>query len=93
MIKLLSIIALTIILSFTPDINKQQKQKDNVYTLTEGQMIILYNTNVQVKQILPTSQAPAIQVTNLTMGIDSIQNVLTSQYKSFHPDTTVSKKN
>lgn len=67
-------------------------KKENTYTLTEGQMIMLYNTNIQVRQILPTSQAPAIQVTNLQRDIDSIQKVLTIQYQNFHPDTTTKKK-
>lgn len=64
-----------------------QKPKENVYTLTEGQVQILYNANIQVKMILPTSQAPAIQVTNLNASIDSINKVLATQWQKFHPDT------
>lgn len=87
MIKKISLTLLAgIILSFIT------LQKANTYTLTEEQMMMLYNTNNQVKQILPTSQAPAITVTQINYNIDSIQNVLVTQWKAFHPDSTTKKK-
>ena len=82
---LLSVAIMTMFISFT-------SQKENIYTLNENQMIMMYNAIIQTKQILPTSQAPAIQVTNLTRDFDSIQKVLSIQYNNFHPDTTTKSK-
>ena len=50
----LGIIAFGIALGLMPPF------KENTYTLTEGEATILFNTNNQIKQILPTSQAPAL---------------------------------
>lgn len=55
-------------------------------------MINLYNAIQQTKVILPTSQAPAITVTQLQNAFDSIQVVLINQYKNFHPDSTTKRK-
>lgn len=66
--------------------------KGDTYTLTEGEATMLFNTNVQVKQILPTSQAPAYQVTQINYAIDSIQKVIATQFQKFHPDTVKTKK-
>lgn len=83
--KLLLILLTGLALSFvTP--------KENTYTLTEPQMINLYNAIQQTKVILPTSQAPAITVTQLQNAFDSIQVVLINQYKNFHPDSTTKRK-
>ena len=82
----LGIIAFGIALGLMPPF------KENTYTLTEGEATILFNTNNQIKQILPTSQAPAYQVTNLNMAIDSIQKVIATQFQKFHPDTVKTKK-
>ena len=53
---------------------------------------MLFNSNNQIKQILPTSQAPAYQVTQINYAIDSIQKVIATQYQKFHPDTVKTKK-
>ena len=82
----LGIIALGIALGLMPPF------KENTYTLTEGEATILFNTNNQIKQILPTSQAPAYQVTQINYAIDSIQKVIATQYQKFHPDTVKTKK-
>ncbi len=82
----LGIIAFGIALGLMPPF------KENTYTLTEGEAIMLFNSNNQIKQILPTSQAPAYQVTNLNMAIDSIQKVIATQFQKFHPDTVKTKK-
>jgi hypothetical protein len=82
----LGIIAFGIALGLMPPF------KENTYTLTEGEATILFNTNNQIKQILPTSQAPAYQVTQINYAIDSIQKVIATQYQKFHPDTVKIKK-
>ncbi len=87
-----TIYALSLIAILTIFIALTDKPKENTYTLTEGEAIMLFNSNNQIKQILPTSQAPAYQVTNLNMAIDSIQKVIATQYQKFHPDTVKTKK-
>jgi hypothetical protein len=87
-----TIYALSLIAILTIFIALTDKPKENTYTLTEGEAIMLFNSNNQIKQILPTSQAPAYQVTNLNMAIDSIQKVIATQFQKFHPDTVKTKK-
>lgn len=87
-----TIYALSLIAILTTFIALTDKPKENTYTLTEGEAIMLFNSNNQIKQILPTSQAPAYQVTNLNMAIDSIQKVIATQFQKFHPDTVKTKK-
>lgn len=85
--KITAVLVFGILLSFIPS-----PQKENVYTLTEGQMIMQYNANLMVRNILPTSQAPAITVVELTKQIDSINKILAIQYQNFHPDSSKNKK-
>ncbi len=87
-----TIYALSLIAILTTFIALTDKPKDNTYTFTEGEAIMLFNSNNQIKQILPTSQAPAYQVTQINYAIDSIQKVIATQYQKFHPDTVKTKK-
>lgn len=87
-----TIYALSLIAILTIFIALTDKPKENTYTLTEGEAIMLFNSNNQIKQILPTSQAPAYQVTQINYAIDSIQKVIATQYQKFHPDTVKTKK-
>ena len=84
--------AISLIAILTTFIARTDKPKDNTYTFTEGEAIMLFNSNNQIKQILPTSQAPAYQVTQINYAIDSIQKVIATQYQKFHPDTVKTKK-
>lgn len=84
MIKLLSFLAITFLLALTPN----TEQKENNYTLTEGQTVLTVNSMAQAKQLLLNSDIPAKQVTQINMAFDSIQTVLIKQYNTFHPDTT-----
>lgn len=65
---------------------------ENTYKLTEGQAIMISNAMALSKQILPTSQAPAITVVRISNDFDSIQKVLAVQYQNFHPDSLAKKK-
>ena len=58
------------------------------YTLEEPDAIKVFNQLQLLKQVLPESELPAKQVTQIIKQTDSLQAIITNQYAKNHPDTT-----
>lgn len=62
------------------------------YTFEEPDAIKVYNQLQLLKQVLPESELPAKQVTQIIKQTDSLQAIIANQYIKHHPDTTAKKK-
>ena len=61
------------------------------YTLEETDAIKVFNQLQILKEVLPNSDLPAKQVTQIIKQTDSLQSIIAVQYTKFHPDTTKKK--
>ncbi len=61
------------------------------YTFDEPDAIKVYNQLQLLKQVLPESELPAKQVTQIIKQTDSLQAIIANQYAKNHPDTTKKK--
>ena len=63
------------------------------YVLEETDAIKVFNQLQILKDVLPNSDLPAKQVTQIVKQTDSLQLIIATQYNKFHPqDTTKAKK-
>ncbi len=94
LIGLSLIFGMTLFIYFTdkPKENPTSLTQEKKYILTEGEAQILSGAMAISKQMLPTSQSPAIQVTQVINSFDSIQTVLVKQFKQFQAQDSVKKK-
>ena len=61
------------------------------YTLEETDAIKVFNQLQILKEVLPNSELPAKNVTQIMKQTDSLQAIIVTQYNKFH-DTTKTKK-
>jgi hypothetical protein len=95
--KILTTLLAGVLLSFVTDNHKENNltslTPEKKYTLTEGEAQMLSSAMAVSKQVIfPTSQTPAIQVTQVNNIFDSIQTVLVKQFKQFQAQDSVKKK-
>lgn len=64
----------------------------NKYTLEEPDAIKVFNQLQILKEVLPNSDIPAKNVTQIVKQTDSLQAIIVTQYNKFHPDTTAKPK-
>jgi hypothetical protein len=96
-LQLIAIVTLALILAVSKPANAQNAPKKDsavakpkVYTLQEGQAVIVWNLLDLLKAVLPKSDAvTAGQASNGLMALDSIQRVL---YKQSVDTTSKPKK-
>lgn len=81
-----------IILAFIAAFVSIKSVVPNKYTLDEPDAIKIFNQLQIVKEVLPNSDLPAKQVTQIVKQTDSLQLIIATQYNKFHPDTTKTKK-
>lgn len=63
------------------------------YTLEEPDAIKVFNQLQILKEVLPNSDIPAKNVTQIMKQTDSLQAIIVTQYNKFHPqDSTKAKK-
>lgn len=73
--KRVLIISALFMLSFTTGTEKKYH-----FEFTDGQVGMLWNTLQFCKNSIQTSQSPAVDVINVTKMIDSLQQVIKTQY-------------
>lgn len=61
------------------------------YTFEETDAIKVFNQLQILKEVLPNSELPAKNVTQIMKQTDSLQAIIVTQYNKFH-DTTKTKK-
>lgn len=61
------------------------------YTFEETDAIKVFNQLQILKEVLPNSELPAKNVTQIMKQTDSLQSIIAVQYTKFHPDTTKKK--
>ena len=62
------------------------------YVFEEADAVKVFNQLQLLKDVLPTTELPAKNVTQIMKQTDSLQAIIVTQYNKFHPDTTKTKK-
>lgn len=64
----------------------------NKYTLEEPDAIKVFNQLQILKEVLPNSELPAKNVTQIMKQTDSLQAIIVTQYNKFHPQDSAKAK-